>query len=437
MADISFGNGQTVTAQQQATNDTYQNTGLAPSTLSAYTPPNTSAPTSGASIVNGGPLNFSPAAPTDNGSSLVAGVVAGQNYSNPPPTDGSSTPALDSATKAYNDSSAAYQADIAQTPDESTMLSSAENAAGTPGMKSQIDQLKTDLASTTAAYNNQYQNIGTQGVESGTPGVFYQGEQAAQQRQASVVIAGKAAILSALQGNYDSAETLAKQTADMQFKAAEDKITNAYNFLKLNQDTLTKAQADAIKTQTTAQAAIVTQNKANVTQALANGVQTQFWTDANGTVINTATGQEYSTPTEAFAAGVLPDFSNAPKIQPIGKTEDKKIGSQTYHIVYAKNGIDVISKTLISGNPTPTDNSGGGYTVASASQEINDQWKQGYIQGNGKVASSDYKTAKAWWTQQKDSKGKYLTATSFDQQFANLIDQSSKTWKADYGYKGN
>ncbi len=77
------------------------------------------------------------------------------------------------------------------------------------------------------------------------------------------------------------------------------------------------------------------------------------------------------------------------------------------------------------------DASGKKYNVASASSEIRDLWKQGYIQGNGKISSTDYQKAKAWWVQQG------LSESSFDSQFSDLIDKSGKTWKVDYGYKGN
>lgn len=99
-------------------------------------------------------------------------------------------------------------------------------------------------------------------------------------------------------------------------------------------------------------------------------------------------------------------------------------------------------KTINQTSPTSTgstgkagqpgyDANGKKYTVSSASQEIKNIWKGGYIQGNGKISSSDYKNGKAWWISQG------LSAATFDTTFVNLIDQSSKSWKSDYAYKGN
>jgi hypothetical protein len=53
---------------------------------------------------------------------------------------------------------------------------------------------------------------------------------------------------------------------------------------------------------------------------------------------------------------------------------------------------------------------------------------EGYIQGNGKISSKDYKEAKAAWRQQG------FTGAAFDNAMSDLIDKSSKNWKTDYGY---
>lgn len=326
---------------------------LGVSSYSSYVPPNPITPIPSVNLTTPN-LNLPIGTPPNNGSSLVAGVIAGQNASMPPPP--SDTAALDKATTDYNSSLQTYKGLIEDTPDESKIYNDVANAAGLPGQKSQIDQLKTELASLSASYNNQYQNIGAQGVEKGVPAVFYQGEQAAQQRQASVVLSGKAAVLAALQGNFNEAQSLAEQTASMMFQARENKIKNAYDFVKLNQDTLTKAQANTIKANAATEKVELEAQKSNVKTALSSGVETTFWTKPNGTVVRTNDGKEYSTPQEAFADGVLPDFSNAPKIQPVGKSETKKLNGVTYHIVYDQAG-NVLSKTALDGG-TPTTSSG-------------------------------------------------------------------------------
>ena len=289
----------------------------------------------------------------------------------------SQTPGLDAATTNYNNASAAYTdlTSSANTPNEASMLTSAEQAAGTPAMKSTIDQLKVDLATSTAAYNNQYQDIAAKGIQNGVPNVAYQGQQAAQQRQASVVLAGKAAVLSALQGNYTEAEAQATKVADMQFAAAEAKVTNAYNFLKLNADQLTTAQAAQIKAQAADQSAQIADQKVNVKTALSSGVQSAFWTRPDGTVIRTSDGYAFHTPEEAFAAGVLQDFSNAPKINPVGKSETKTLNGRSVHIVYDQAG-NVLSQTdLGAAGKVTGDGDGSGGTVSTYVNEGGKMWK--------------------------------------------------------------
>lgn len=84
----------------------------------------------------------------------------------------------------------------------------------------------------------------------------------------------------------------------------------------------------------------------------------------------------------------------------------------------------------------PKSGGGGGsgdgekYTPAKATSEITEEWSKGYIQGNGKISSTDYKKGKEWWI------GNGLSASSFDKQFGYLIDKSSDNWKGDYGYGG-
>lgn len=70
-------------------------------------------------------------------------------------------------------------------------------------------------------------------------------------------------------------------------------------------------------------------------------------------------------------------------------------------------------------------------TIKDATNQINTQWKAGYIQGNGKISSTDYRKAKQWWI------GEGLNASTFDTQFNDLIDKSSDNWKEDYGYSSN
>jgi len=440
MADtLSLGDGSTFNSSGQALNSTAQNsvatlTGNSQaSSYNSYVPPSPTAPVS-SSLLNGPSLSF-PSAPTpDNGSSAVAGVVAGLNASNQPQSStnpGSPTPSLDAAVNGTQSSDLqqnvdkslnTYKADISNNPDESKMLASQEQAAGIPGQLDHIGQLKADLASTTAAYNNQYQQIGTQGVQNGIPSVFYQGEQAAQQRAASVAIAGKAAVLSAVQGNYQLAEAHATTAANMMFKAATDKIANDLNFLKLNESLLSNSQKAAIKANAGEQQVQIATQKANVKMALSNGVQSQFYTKMDGTVVRTNDGFEFSTPQQAQAAGVLPDFSNAPKINPVGKSETKTINGKAVHLTYDQQGNVMNSTTLGNAGKaigTGTGNPLSAKAIAGAGNKI-DSFFTGTRGSDGFVSPEHYSAARSAWA--KDG----LPVTKFDSQFSKYINPADK-----------
>ncbi len=201
-------------------------------------------------------------------------------------------------------------------------------------------------------------------------------------------------------------------------KAAEDKIKNQLDFVKLNQDTMTKAQANSMKDKAAEQKADLVVQKANVTTALSSGVQTTFWTKPNGTVVRTNDGKEYSTPAEAFADGVLPDFSNAPKINPVGKSETRKIGSTTYHITYDQAG-NVLSKTALSGSSTGTGTGTTKTTLKQDVQSMNSQLTTRKGQ-DGYISPQDYKTALTAW-----QKAGY-SAANFKTNFGNLINPADK-----------
>lgn len=230
-------------------------------------PPNIANPVQGSQIVNGTPLNIPQSIPSDNGSSLVAGAIAGANASSQPQqTPTSSTPNLDSAsgqtigqTGDYTqdpnyqtantnltDSENTFASGVNNSTGEATMLGNEQGAYGVPGKLQALNDINTKLASATADFNNASQNAETQGVNSGTPSVFYQGTQAAIQRQKAVVVGGLAAQQQAAQGNYDSAQTLAKQTADLQYKDQQDRLDNIAKFVQMNRDNVTAAEKLAL-----------------------------------------------------------------------------------------------------------------------------------------------------------------------------------------------
>ncbi len=68
-------------------------------------------------------------------------------------------------------------------------------------------------------------------------------------------------------------------------------------------------------------------------------------------------------------------------------------------------------------------------TLTEMADAIRAGWNQeGYIQGNGKISSKDYREMKEAW------KKEGFASSTFDSKFQDLIDKSGSNWKADYGY---
>jgi hypothetical protein len=241
-------------------------------------------------------------------------------------------------------------------PTAAGLLASAQGANGVATDVAQVNDLTTQLASATAEYNQASQDAQTQGINSGTPSVFYQGQQAAIQRQKAVVVGGISARLAAAQGNYTRAEALAEKTAALQFSDAQNKVAQMEKFVTMNQSNLTAAEKISvakISANAKAQAQQLTAQKANVKFALTNGVTSQFYTDPSGAVVRTQDGYAFSSPQEAFSAGVLPDYSNAPRVMGVGKSETKNINGQLVHVTYDSTNQNVVKTTDLGPSGTP------------------------------------------------------------------------------------
>lgn len=231
-------------------------------------PPNTNSPVPTSQITSGA-LNIPPTPPSQdpNGSNLVAGSIASVNMQAAPQQQ-SDTSALDAATglgQGTQDANSLYSS--TQTPDEQQAQSNIDqgineygqessqlgnqatdtaNAYATGGVNTDmqlVNNLTTQLANQNAQYNNAAQTAETNGINSGTPSVIYQGQQAAIQRQQAVQVASTAAQLQAAQGNYTNAKALADQAVTLKYQGIQDKLTATQNFLALNQSNLTNAES--------------------------------------------------------------------------------------------------------------------------------------------------------------------------------------------------
>lgn len=224
-------------------------------------------------------------------------------------------------------------------------------------------------------------------------------------------------------------------------KLAQDFVNNSLKFKEMDTNASRQSLGDAINavvqtinlsrshlSDLTAQ-----QQQQQQTQQLAqqfafeNRITAPFY-DIGGTVFRTSDRAPAHTPEEYIAMGGKGDFSDVQKISPQVKPLEVSAGASLYDPTTGEL-LATAPKTKASGS-----SSGGGtgesgkYTAADATAEVMNEWKQGYIQGNGKISSTDYKKAKEWWL----SHG--LSAAAFDRQFDYLIDKTSSNWKSDYGY---
>lgn len=452
---------QTFNTQGQPTSDVNGNPlATPPPVYNSYVPPTTTTPIPSSNLTTPN-LNLPTGGTPDNGSSLVAGVVGGMNASQPPPA--SDTSVLDKATTDYNSANTDYQTDVNNAQDAGALETSAYNANGGPKAMADLQALNTQIAERTAAYNQSYQDTETRGIQAGTPAVFYQGEQAAIQRQKAVELGNLGILQAAAQGNEQLAYQRATDTANLQYKSQQDKITNAYNFLKLNEDNLTNAQSNSIKLKADAAQAALDKQKAITSSLNTIGIQA-----ASGGAPTAVVQQAMATNDPVQAAGILATYLKGPleSVTSSGVSEGtmfkvpttKELGGAQFYKypdssqVYSSagktvdlatykqltgqtnvpdaqvkfNGIKTINGTTTTPSPT------GKVTTSSGKDAVLDKWSADQsIQGNGKISSTDYKAGKAWWI----SKG--LSAANFDTTFSYLIDQSGKNWKSDYGYKGN
>lgn len=191
---------------------------------------------------------------------------------------------------------------------------------------------------------------------------------------------------------------------------------------------------------------------ANQKTAQTLGVATQF-VNENGKFYDANTGQTFETPEdffkaagvssfeEAYSKGLITDVSNqqlddiATATAAAAKYPDAGINpTDSLSQVAAKlQGSALYHKdTYIAptGSETTAQNAA---VVNSTIQGLQDFWqKNGYIQGNGTVSATDYRTARNKFVGEM---GGYLSdpGSYFDEAMSGVIDQSSKDYKTNYG----
>lgn len=316
----------------------YGNTNTLPT---SFTPPTTSTPIQSSTITNGSALNF-PKAPTQtNPTSFVAGTQAATMP--PPAPPASATPGMDAATSGDYTTDPNYQQQETNLVDaqnkqltaqqnmqtqesmfNSSMESSGANAAlaAKKDATAKYNALLADYNNTAAAYGTQIAQNEQKAMESGVPAVFYQGEQAAMQRTQQAVLNQKATLVGAAavaqataSGDYATAEHLAEKTAEYKFADAQQKIDTLRDFVQMNQDNLGRAEKLAIskmEAQVKVRQERVDKQKENYTEALLQGIKTQY-VNRNGKFYRTNDGKEYDSEAEFFADAGVKTFGEAYK----------------------------------------------------------------------------------------------------------------------------
>lgn len=332
-------------------------------------------------------------------------------------------------------------------------IAEAEIAAGKPEMEKQLAALNSQIL-TGVAELNQYDTdlqkslLDLEGKPQQLSSVVGT-QQAFVQRQAAALKAAKASevqLLQAralgLQGQIEAAQSIAQRAIDLKYEAKEDEYNLKLQQLKLIEPLLNKEQSElkaALERKYKDEQTAIQEQKASqknyMNIALESGIKTPYFNYA-GTIVRTSDGHAFSSEDEFFKATGITSWAD-PRLQtlvseykPLAKASNTEIVTVNGKKVLINSQTGEVIKTL--GSSSGDGDGNDKITITDARDTVLEKWQtEGYIQGNGKISSEDYKKAKAWWV------SKNLSQSSFDSQFNNLIDQSSDNWKLDYGYKGN
>lgn len=150
---------------------------------------------------------------------------------------------------------------------KSSDIASLQQSANVPQLSQNITDLNTQLAQKTAAYNQQFQQIGSQNI----PSTFVSGQLALAKQAAAVDIAGTSAQLQAAQGNLSTAQDTINNAINLKYGAITDQLTAQESYLKDNYDTLTNAQ----KVLADRQSQVIAAQKDNISNQQQTAIQAQ------------------------------------------------------------------------------------------------------------------------------------------------------------------
>jgi hypothetical protein len=139
-----------------------------------------------------------------------------------------------------------------------------------------LKDLNSQLLQKTAAYNQQFQQIGAQNI----PSTFISGQLALAKQAAAVDIAGIAAQVQGAQGNLKTANDQVTTAINLKYQPIIDQIDAKQKYLQDNRDNLTSAQ----KVLADRQSAVLDAQKTQVSQQVDQ--QKQATTDLNTQITN-------------------------------------------------------------------------------------------------------------------------------------------------------
>lgn len=292
-----------------------------------YTAPNTKAPVPSADLNTSSVMPPAPA--TSNPSPFVGGITDSQKF----------------FQDLYTKQAADFEAQQKERDDLKRILGEGydklntygdvykqtESSFGIPKMYEDLNKLNLQVADLAGMYDKEFARVETKGIQSGTAGVFYQGEQAAIQRQKAVEIGALSVRQAAMVGNLDLMNQRLEKTVELQFKPIENKIQQTLQFLDLNYQDMNaaeKRQADTLQTALAFQQQALQQQKEDRSNALMAGVNTKFFKYPGSDLVYDTTTGEGVTYDQYIARGGKADFSNITEFNPMETQQVLEMASQ-------------------------------------------------------------------------------------------------------------
>lgn len=340
-------------------------------------------------------------------------------------------------------------------------LADKEDELGVTNFKMQLADLNATILSRSAEYDKMVTDLEANAGRMGETTSTLFGQQGAVLRQKASDIGLLQARALGLQGKVQAATDAAARAIDLKYASIEDSINIKMKQLALLGPQLSKdeaKQATALQRQYEDQKQKITEMKAaqkeNMTLAFQLSVKTPF-VNKGGEWFRVADGKPYKNPIDFFKDSGVKSFAEAYAKGMVTDASQQSIDERAIVTNMSNKYIDAgikpsdsletatakAKKSRIFAKETHiAPGSGGDVSPADIKAAQNDAYSQvvgawknnGYFQGNGKIASSDYQNAKNEWVRSFTG---YTAnpASEFDNLFSIYADKSSEDWETDYG----